>query len=443
MLSRIKKQGWLVIPSVVAVIFLVIYVFQLSVPESIVAHQVRKDNILVSLTITGEVRADNTVNVTAPIQSRIQKIWVDDGDLVKPGQVLVQLDSDDLQASYLEAQAQAEKERASLAFVLQGTRKEELKRLENSAKEVQKQIESARAEYEKAQRFAQRMEPLHQDGAISDNEYDNALTQVENTKANLSSAKFRLAQMEDTLEKGRAGPTQPEVDEARSAYQAAHQRTNTAHAKLQDQNLISNLSGIVLARLQEPGEIAQPNQPILKIADQNTLEVVGYVEEVDLSRIRLGDACYVVLDAEPETPLKGKIQRIGSEVNPENGTVEIKIGLILDTSTPSPSIALLPGMTADINVITDTLTESMVVPSTALYKDKNQFWAFKLVDNHIEKTAVQARRVSLEYFQIVEGLQPDDWIARTATPDLLEKKQVQPVPFDAIPASSPANKQKG
>ncbi len=425
MLNQIKKQWWLLIPSLIGLIILGIYLFQLSSPEPVVAHQVHQEDVLVTLTITGEVQADNTVNITAPIQSRIQDIFVDDGDYVQAGQVLVELDSDALQAGVLEAQAQVAKARASLQFILEGTRQEDLARLENSSQEASEQIESAQADYDKAQRFAKRMEPLHKDGAISDNEYDDAITQVKNTRANLKSAKFRLAQAKDSLQKGKTGATQSEINEVRAAYRAAQGRAKQSQEKLKDQYLKSNLTGIVLARLQEAGEIAQPNAPILKIADQNTIEVIGFVEEADLSRVKIDDDCYVILDANPEKALAGKVKRIGSEVNPENGTVEIKIKLQANET----DITLLPGMTADINVITDKLKDSVVVPATAVYKADKKLWAFKLDGGQVKKIELEAQRISLEYFQIIKGLQPDDWIARTASPDLLEKKRVKAIPF--------------
>lgn len=441
MLESIKKQWWLILPGLVLLAFLVTWLMKTFAPEEILAYKAEKADTLVTLTITGEVQADYAVSITAPFQARIAKIPVDEGNTIAKNQLLVELETEESQAQLSRSQAQARQARAALAFLQQGTREEEIARLEARVTEAQQQVDeaqarykAAKADYEQSQRYVERLEPLAQQGAISANEFDEAESrrnanreQMESQHAAIAAAKARLTQAREELRRGRAGPTSPELAEAQAAYYAAEAQADEILARLNNRRIESPLNGVVLTRLQEPGDIAAPGSVILRIADQSTLEVVGFIEEADLSRVSRGDTAYVVLDAYPDMALPGIIRRIGNEVNPENGTVEAEIEL--DATHPAvKGITLLPGMTADINIITGHLKNAMVLPSTAVIKRNNRFWVYVIQGGRVYEKAVRARRISLEYYHVLDGLEPGDWVARTADGKLLETLRAKPVP---------------
>ncbi len=449
MLETIRKRWWLIPLGLGLLAVLAVWLMRLFAPEEILAYQARKEDVLVTLTITGEVQADYAVSVSAPFQARIVQVAVDKGDILTQGQLLVQLEADESQAQLSQAMAQARQARAALAFLEQGTREEELARLEARAFEAQQQVneaqarhQAAQADYEQAQRYVERLEPLAKQGAISANEFDEARSrrnaareQTESQRAAIAVARARLTQAAEELRRGRSGPTSPELAEARAAYNAALAQADQIRARIKDRFIESPLNGVVLNRLLEPGDIAAPGSPILRIADRNTLEVVGFIEESDLSRVAVGNTAYVVLDAHPDTALPGIIRRIGNEVNPENGTVEAEVDLKPE-DLAAQGITLLPGMTADINIITGELKDAMVLPSTAITKRNNRFWAYVISGGRVHEKPVNARRVSLEYYQILDGLEPGQWVARTADPELLGTLRAKPVP---VPSDEPDN----
>ena len=420
-----NRTPWPVIAGVVAVVALVLFVsLRWLQPEDVLAYRIAKEDVVATLTVTGEVRADSFANVGAPVAARIVKVMVDDGDVVRKNQVLIELEPD-------EALARVNRAHAALRFVQQGTRAEELARSEAAYEEAQTGLQeskaalkASRATLAEAERNAQRFEVLYKDEVVSAQEHDAALTQrnvareeTSRLQASVVASRKRLTQSEQQLAQARRGPTQPELDEARAAL-------GVEQAVLNDRFIKSNLNGVVLARLSEPGEMAQPGAPLLRIADKNTLEVIAFVEEVDLPRVAVGDTAHMVLDALPEKSFEGKIIRIGSEVNPANGTVEVRIKL----SEMPEAVALLPGMTTDVNIVTDQLKDAVVVPASAVGKDAGRYIVYKFSGGGFKQLPVSVERISLEYFKLSgEDLKPGDWIARFASLELLTKKNVKPM----------------
>ncbi|MBX2861601.1 MAG: efflux RND transporter periplasmic adaptor subunit [Vampirovibrio sp.] len=408
-------------------------------PEEIPAVQLTRQDVLATLTVTGEVRSKDRVMVSTPVQDRIESVLVDDGDVVKKGQVLVVLNRDDMEATLAESRARHAQAQASLAFILQGTRQEELQRLSSRVAETEARLKEAEAglattqhNYEEAQRNAARMEALHRQEFISETELDASKTKAKALKSDVSrrqaavtSARSSLSQAQAQLAQGKRGATAPEVSEARAARQAAEAAANSAQAKLSDRVIRSNINGVVAQRLKEPGDLAVPGQAILELADPTKLEILAFVEEGDLSRVSVGDEAHLVLDALPETPLTGTIQRIGSRVNPENGTVEVLVTLVPPKDNEKVP-QLLPGMTTDVNIISARLKDVMVVPSTAVRSEGSQRVVYVFDGNQLKETSVQVKKISLEYFQVLGGLSPDLRVAKIADTKLLEKKNVAP-----------------
>lgn len=440
------KKRWWIIGSII-VVGLLIALAVSSQKEPVPAVQLQREDVVATLTVTGEVRADSAVNFSPPVTARITSITVDEGDVIKPGQLLVQLDTEQTREQLQQAEAQARQAQAAYANVRQGTRPEQIRLWEERYRESQLRIQQAQVTLQEAQarqtdavNNAQRFENLFKQELVSDQEYDSAVLQAkiarretDRLRTELSASRRQRDQIAAQLEEARRGPTHPELAQAAAAAQAAQANTQAIREHLADYQILSGMNGIVTERVQDPGDLAQPGQAVLKAANPATLQVVCQVEENDLAKLRVGDQAYVVLDALPETALEAKILRIGSQVNPTNGTVETRVVLSNGAFGKLKGIPLLPGMTADVNVITDHLKQALVLPATAIRTEGSQLVVYKFDQNRLVKQPIQAQRISMENYRILGGLQPGDWVAATANPKLSDKKNVKPVSQEALP----------
>lgn len=436
-LFEVVKRRWWVIPLglvVVAIAFGLITMANR--PEDVLAYQVSRQDVVASLTVTGEVRARTTIQVSPPVSAKIAHLFVDDGDVLTKNQRIAELDLQDVPASVSEAESRLAAAQASYQFVRQGTRSEDIARLQARVSETQSGIQQSQAQVGAAQsklgqtqRDVDRYNKLFHDGLVSAQEFDSVKTQrdlakqdVDRLNANLTSQRSVLKQASEEYRKGVRGPTAAEVREAEANRNAAANLVKAAKAHLSDRFINSTIDGIVLKREQVAGDLATPGKAIVRIADWKTIEIACLVEEADLPRVRLNQEAYVILDAQPETPWNGTVTRIGSEVNPDNGTVEVIVKL-----TPNQKVRLLPGMTADVNIVTARLKQAVVVPATAVRKDNGQSIVYVFDGRKLKQQPVKATRVSLDYFEIQDGLSPDEWVARFANVQLLEKRNVAPL----------------
>lgn len=367
-------------------------------PEPIAAYTVQAEDIVATLTLTGEVRPRHIVTVSVPVSARILSIAVDRGDSIRQGQLLVQLDTRETGPRFVESEERARQAQAIMDRV----------QLQN-----QTGLASTAAAYQEAEQYRKRLESLYKQGAVSAQEYDAA------------EMKAKMARQDWVRQHGTPSVTgssaAPEIREAQAGVQAARAALSATAKTLGDYRVLSPLQGIVLQRLQDPGDLANPGQAILKIADPKTLEVIGFLEESDLDEVRLGNRALVTLDAHPDTPLSGRVTEIGSEVNPDKGTVEITVKL----NALPPGITPLTGMTADINLETHRLKNALVIPATAVREEKGETVVYRFKGNRLKLQPVKVRRVSTELYQVLSGLEDKETIAIVADPSLLNKRRIQ------------------
>lgn len=220
-----------------------------SIQTKIVA--VQEMEIPLQVEVTGLVAAKTKATLASKILGIVEKVQVREGHAVEQNQVLVVLEGRDLQADLAKAEAELENAKIQLA----------------------------------------RMERLHAEDSVAQQEFDIA-------KRNFKVAKARK---EETL------------------------------ARLSYTRIKAPFSGLITERLIEPGEITSPGQPLLKLEDPSSLRLEVTVAESDLQVLRQGDSLMVVIDALDQTrftsPLSGTITDIVPAGDPATHSFLVKVGL--------------------------------------------------------------------------------------------------------------------
>ena len=414
--------------------------------EPIPAIRLKREDVIATLTVTGEVRADTTVSFTPAITAEITGIAVDEGSRIRPGQILVTLNNAQQRAQVQQARDQYKQAQEAYANVRQGTRPEQILYQEQRYAEAVHRVSQAEAALSAAvaQRKndvanARRFQELRDQDLVSAQEYDNAQLQAvvarrteEQQKLALEAAKRQQSQIAAQLREARNGPTRPELEEAAAAAKSARDNIQATVAQLDNYKIVSNFQGIVVERLKDPGDLGRPGDAVLKAVNPETLQIVCDVEENDLAKIKVGNAAYIVLDALPDTVLKGRILRIGKQVNPDNGTVESRVVLLPSEWEKVSGIGLIPGMTADVNVITGQLKNALVLPASAVKNRNGQWLVYVFNDHRLQPRIIRGERISMENFRVTDGLQTGDWVAQAANEKLVDKKNVKPVAAQTV-----------
>ena len=277
---------------------------------------------------SGTLSALNTVIVGSQLSGQIAELHADFNDQVAAGDLVARIDPRTFEARVQQARADVTVAQASIE-----SREAELVR--------------AAATLGQARRELQRREALVADGHVSASELDHDVTLVETTEAQVVMAQAAIATAEANLEQRQAALAQAELDLDRTRIR-------------------SPVSGTVINRQVEVGQTVAATfaAPVLfEIGqDLHRMQVEASVDEADIGRVREGMACRFTVDAYPERTFRGRIEQVRKAPDMLQNVVTYKVIVTADNA----DLALLPGMTANVEMILGSKTNVLKVPNAAL-----------------------------------------------------------------------------
>jgi HlyD family secretion protein len=249
--------------------------------------------------------AGETFEISSEVDGRLARVYVDEGDLVRAGQVVAAVANADYRARVELAKSEIAHRRAQLERLRNGSRTEQ-------RKEVEAQLREAEASLASARREVDRRRPLLEPGAVSKSEFQLAVRDQTMAEARVDAARERLALVRDET---RA----EDIRQAEADLASAEARLSEAEALLQKTYVRSPIDGRVLHRWRKTGEsVGAAMTPILSVADTAKLRVRVDVDETDVARIREGQRAWVTADAYPGRRFTGRVVRIGQVLGRKN-----------------------------------------------------------------------------------------------------------------------------
>lgn len=297
-----------------------------------------------TVTALGRIEPEGEViKLSAPVSgegSRVEKILIQEGDMVKVGQTIAILDnSDRLQAELTEAKAEVRIIQSKIAQIQAGVKQGEITAqkaiIDRLAVESQGDIDTQKATLEKlqaellnAESENKRYQELYTEGAISASQRDSKSLNVETAKKSLEAAQSQLKKLELSSQqrKKEASATLDQISEVRKVdVEAAIAELNRAEVlvkkatiNLQKAYVKSPQNGQVFEIHTHPGELIT-NNGIADIGKTSQMYVVAEVYESDITKILQGKQVRIVGDIFPQE-LQGKVERIGLQVRKQNLT---------------------------------------------------------------------------------------------------------------------------
>ncbi len=287
------------------------------------------------LSYTGTTRPLQQISLTSRVEGQLLELLVDVGDAVSQGQAIARLDDNLL----VTAVQEAESELAARRF--------DVDQAQSQLAEARAQVEQARATLQQAQGDAERLQRLEQDGAISTQDSELAVTGRRTAEQVLLSAQEQVRTREQAIASAqqRAESQQAIVDQARERL---------SYARLE-----SPLSGVVLTKAAEPGDLVQPGETVVEIGDLSEVHVLIDISDRDRSLIALNQRVEVILDAFPSQTMTGLVTRISPVADATARLIPVEITI----SNPGGKIG--SGLIARVQVETAP-REAILIPQSAL-----------------------------------------------------------------------------
>ncbi len=222
---------------------------------------------------------------------RVAEMRVEEGDRVKPGELLATLDARRYQAAVDAARAEIAARQAVLDRLLSGSRPEEIARAKADVAAIAATLANAQSHLDRSEKLV-----VHR--YVSEQQLDDDKDRVRLLQAQLDAA-------QQTLALAVKGPRAEDIAEARANLAGAKATLALNLDQLRDTRLYAMENGVVRVRVVEPGTIVQPQSPIYTIALTDPVWVRAYVSEPDLGRIRPGMKAEVFTDTAPNAPYDG------------------------------------------------------------------------------------------------------------------------------------------
>lgn len=379
---------------------------------------VSRRDLVAAVTASGKIDAEKTVDVTADITGRILKLAVKEGDVVKKGQFLVQIDPVQFEGAVSRGEALLASNEAAL--VQARTNRDQTKRQLDRAM----QIHSTAPELIATEAVEQAQQAY--DVAVS--------TFVAN---------------------------QAQVQEARASLQEA--RDNLARTRL-----YAPISGRVVRLPVHEGEVAVPGTfsketaLLMTIADLSTILAKVQVDETDVVRLHLGDSVAVSIDAYPDTTFLGRVTKISNSAKlsqtaaaAQTGTNDRAVDFDVEVTLQNPPPDVRPDLSCTARIVTDTRKNVLSIPIIALtvrehekvpnedlapqdtiravkkFKKKETEGVFVVRDGLATFRPVKIGIAGDEYFEVVDGVREGETIVGgtyQAIRDLKDGDRVKPAP---------------
>ena len=308
-----KKHIIILIAAALALIFLVVINAKAN-GVKYETRKVRRCTITEVVEASGTINPVNTVSVGSTVSGLIKEIYVDFNSVVKKGQILAQIDPANFQASVDQATAQINNAQANLA-------------------NTQAVMEMSRKTYN-------RYKNLYAKNFIAKSELDQAESDYYANLAKVNSAKAQISQAQATY--------------------------NTAMTNLGYTKIIAPVDGTIISReidLGQPVAASFQAPQLFTIAqDLTNMQIEVNVSEADIGKVKVGQDVTYTLDGYPDTDFKGKVTQV--RISPT--TVSNVVTYVVIVDVHNEDLKLIPGMTANVSIITDQKENVLCVPNVAL-----------------------------------------------------------------------------
>ncbi len=338
-----------------------------------------------TLQFTARVATLSRVDVGSTVTGRVAEVRVREGAQVSRGEVLVQMESDELRA----ALAQALANERQLQARLNGLRSTGRSGARAALAQSDATLLAANAELARVQQLVAQ-------GFFSASRLDEARRAVDVARAQQSGSRSQTQANEE-------GGT--EVVQATSQLAAAQAATASAKARLAQTALLAPADARVLTRQVEPGQIVQPGKALLALALAGPTQLVAQVDERFLDQLRVGQRAMVVADAFVTDRFRAVVLSIAPSVDAQRGAIEVKFAL----EQQAPAF-LREDMTLSVEVETGRRERALVLPLRALRTQASLESATVLV---ADQGRARARTVrlglrNLSATEVLDGLKEGD-----------------------------------
>ena len=358
------------------------------------AAQASREELHKTIATNGRVEPVSNIEYTSPLPSTVRKVFVQAGDTVPAGKLLMQLDDSEARARVATAATAVKTAQAAVdAASHNGTQAEQLA----AAAEVAR----ARLERDQAQRDLDAMTRLNAAGAASASEVSAARARLDTAATALQAAQQSATSRYSETEVARARAALADAETTLSAAEDVESRTS----------FVAPIAGSVYSVNAMPTDFVQAGSLLLQMADLRHVQVRAYFDEPEIGQLAVGQSILIKWDAKPDRLWHGHIVRTPSTITTYTTR---NVGEVL-VAIDDPDGGLLPETHVTVTVTTSSIPNALNIPREALHSEAGKYFVYKIVDDALKRVDVTVGTTTLTQVAVLSGIQEGDWVATGTT----------------------------
>lgn len=388
--SKTTQRPWLKITIAVLVsVSLIAYLARnLIFGQPVDAYPAKVTELMQTVVASGRVMTPQRITIAAETTGRVNKIPVIEGQTVKRGQLLIQLNDQDESASLAQANAAVSQAEAKLRQL----REVALPLASQALKQAQTNVEQAGKQYE-------RTRDLQARGFISQAQLDEAKRNYDVISSQVSAARLQV-------ETNRAAGSDLAV--ASAAVAQAKASMHLAQIKLNKNAILAPADGTLISRSVEPGDIVQPGKELMVLAADGETQILVQLDEKNLAKLALGQKVLGSADAYANQHFDAVVSYINPGIDATRGAVEVKMAV------PNPPAYLRQDMTVSVDIETAHHSGALAIPAGALHDaSSNATWVLVVRNNRAIKQAVELGLRGDNSVEVLSGLKAGEAVILT------------------------------
>ena len=353
--------------------------------------KVERGDLAKSVVATGKIEPITKVEVKSKASGIVEKLYVDAGDKVKDGQLLAELDKDQLRAAVREDEAALSAAEAAVKA--------------SSADYDRAKVDAEGVDIPMLQRAYERAQKMHKDGVVSTSALDDAEKAYE-----LAVNKQNVARAQLSVNKAKLIQSEAQVQQARATLQRAQEDLRYA-------TIVSPLNGTVLSRDVEIGDavssilvLGSTATLVMTLGDTSQVYVKGKVDESDIGKVYLGQPARIKVESFKDKTFNGKVTKIAPLGVEKDNVTTFEVRVSID----NPGGELKAAMTANAEIILDEHHNVLQVPEGAVMYDKDKKASVEVPDPHAKdgkrKVPIQVGISNGAKSEVLAGLKEGDQV---------------------------------
>jgi HlyD family secretion protein len=377
--------------------------------RKVLTQPVERQNLTIKISANGTVKPEKSINVSPKQSGILKRLLVKEGDTVKQGQILANMDDSNLLGQLTQAKGQIAQQEANLQKVIAGNRPQDIG-------QAQARLQSAQASLNKAKDDLRRNQQLYNSGAIS-------LQTLNQSRADRDSAQAQVNEAQQALGLQKAGSRPEDIKQARAQLASARGSLQIIQTQINDTVLRAPFDGVITQKYADPGAFVTPttsgsavssatSSSIVSLASTN--QVVANIAEVNIAKIRLGQKVIITADAYPGTTFEGEVSQIAAQAIVEQNVTsfQVKVAIVSDAKKQ-----LRSGMNVTTDFQVGQLENALVVPTAAVVRRERSTGVFVAGENNKPVfTRIETGVTVNNFTEVKSGLQGNERVLLSFPP---------------------------